>query len=81
MSAPVEVREHLLETLRFIALYIEQHGYSPSLREIGVRFAVKSSNASWERIDGLIKLGLIRRTPKVARSIIITEAGRQCLAR
>lgn len=57
-----------LETLEHIRQYIAMHGYSPTLSELAVSAGV-SQNCIAERLGGLVKFGLITKTPGIARSI------------
>lgn len=45
--------------LEFIANYIQKHGYAPSLGEIGEAVGLKSKNSIWNRIQGLLRKGLL----------------------
>ncbi|TDV60138.1 LexA family transcriptional regulator [Pseudomonas sp. LP_7_YM] len=56
------------ETLAFIAGYIAQHGYSPTVAEIAKAQQV-NVNAIGDRIALLIKKGAVTKTDGIARSI------------
>lgn len=49
-----------MQTLAFIKVYYNRHGYMPSLAEIGKRFSIRVSSV-WERLDRLEKRGYIER--------------------
>lgn len=67
-----------LEILRFVAGYIEQNGYSPSMQEIGDGTGVHKNGARHH----LLKLqsdGLVTTTEGAYRSIRLTDKGRGAL--
>lgn len=47
------------EILDVITNYIQKHGYAPSLSEIGGEVGLKSKNSIWNRIQGMLRKGLI----------------------
>lgn len=59
--------------LEFISEYIGTHGYSPSIRDIMDSMAVTSTNSVSEHLQAMEVLGVIRRTPGIARSIVIVD--------
>jgi repressor LexA len=56
------------EILDFLAGYVEQHGYPPSIREIGAAFGIKSLRGVTVHLDALKRKGFIRRE-STSRSI------------
>jgi len=74
------VQEDLLKQVyRFIAAYIDENGYAPSVREIAAGCYVGLSTAI-RTLDILEARGEIRRVPYQARSIVLvekTESGRK----
>lgn len=64
------------EVLRYIAEVVRQQGYPPTLREIGERFGISSSNAVRAHLRALEKKGYIRRRARTSRGIelLIPEA-------
>jgi SOS-response transcriptional repressor LexA len=56
------------DTLAFIADYIAQHGYSPTLAEIAKSQQV-NVNAIGDRIAQLVKKGAVTKADGIARSI------------
>lgn len=56
------------ETLVWIREFIEREGMPPTIRELCAHFGVKSSNAMSDRLRAMRKKGLLRNTPKSARS-------------
>lgn len=69
------------DLLRLIKRWLTEHGYSPSMRELGDLLGCKSTNAVAEHLAGLENCELIRRGLMTARSIVITAAGEDWLAR
>jgi repressor LexA len=49
------------EILAFIQGFVDRHGYSPSLEEIGAHFGFASPNAAFKHLQALEKRGFIRR--------------------
>lgn len=64
------------EVLRYIAEVVRQQGYPPTLRQIGERFGISSSNAVRGHLRALEKKGYIRRRARTSRGIelLIPEA-------
>ncbi|MEW6359802.1 MAG: transcriptional repressor LexA [Planctomycetota bacterium] len=62
-----------LQIVNFIRSYREQHGYSPTLDEIGNYLGVCKITI-FEHIGALEKKGAVSRTPHQARSIEVVEA-------
>lgn len=61
------------EILHFIMEYTENHGYSPSVREIGKSLYL-SSTTTYRHLYKLVELGYLSMTPKTPRSIVIRLA-------
>jgi repressor LexA len=68
------------EALVFIATHTAEHGYPPTTRELSDAMGIASNNGAAEHLDRLERKGLIKRTPMVARSIVLTEAGKAFIA-
>lgn len=60
------------EILGFIQIYLREHGYWPSIREIQSHFNFKSTNAVMGHLRALEKKGYISRIPGQARTFRIT---------
>lgn len=63
-----QLSERQQQILSFIAQYISQHQYPPSLREIGTHCGIKSTQGISRHLDKLEELGLITRKSS-ARSL------------
>src|SRR5437870_879872 len=61
------------EIYHFIRLKIENRGYGPTVREIGVAFAIKSPNGVMCHLKALEKKGLITREEHAARAIQLVD--------
>jgi len=57
------------EILEHIQGFMDRHGYSPSIEEIGTHFGFASPNAAFKHLKALEKRGYIRRLTHSARSI------------
>lgn len=58
----------------FIKGFIDENSYSPTSKDIQKRFDFKSVNAAFEHLKWIEKKGYIKRTPNVARSIVVLQA-------
>ncbi len=57
----------------FISRSIREKGAPPTIREIGERFSIRSTNGVRSILSALIKKGYIRKTPLVSRGIELAE--------
>jgi repressor LexA len=58
------------ETLAVLLDHINQNGYAPSIRELGVLLGLSSSDSVQKRLDVLEKAGMIERVgPRAIRII------------
>jgi repressor LexA len=67
MPRPVTDREK--EILEFIRQQIQSKGFPPSIREIGRRFSISSTNGVRTALLALERKGQIRRSPMLSRGI------------
>jgi repressor LexA len=68
MTAPNTRRARVRE---FIAEYLSQHGFAPSVREIGGAIGIKSPSAVLYHLRALEKAGELRRVPYRSRAITL----------
>ena len=68
------------QILDFISQYIQQHGYSPTLKEIAAAMSLKSLATVHEHLSALAKKGLIKRRDGATRGIEIIEQNRPDVA-
>ncbi len=66
------------EILKYIHRYLDQYGYPPSVRDIAGLHSC-SVKGAYDHILALERHGLISRTPKLSRSITITDDGLELL--
>ncbi len=64
-----ELTRRQREILEFIRGMIEKKGFPPTIREIGERFKITSTNGVRAILSALTKKGYIRRKPLVSRGI------------
>jgi repressor LexA len=57
----------------FIRQHIEQHGYPPTVRDIGNAFKIESPNGVMCHLNALVKKGVITRKGKSARAIQLVD--------
>ena len=65
--------ERPLKILKFLGKYQEEHGYSPSIREIGKYISVDSTSLVDYYLNQLVARGFIERDNRVSRSIRILK--------
>lgn len=64
--------------LRFIADYVDEHGYSPAIRDVAGAFTC-SVKGAYDHVVALEKKGLIERAKNRSRSILLASRGKQVL--
>lgn len=62
------------ELLEFVDMFIKEHGYGPSYREIMRALGYKSVSTVATHIDGLIAKGYLRKTTHSARSLEVVTS-------
>ncbi len=78
-SAPIKaadrkpLTQRQLEIFEFIRSHIEEFNRPPTLREIGTRFQITSTNGVRSILAALVKKNYISRSPKVSRGIDLPE--------
>lgn len=77
----VELTDRQLQVLEFIADHVLARGYPPSIREIGLRFAISSTNGVNDHLDALVEKGVLERDALTSRGLRITETGHAVLER
>ncbi|HEV3156743.1 MAG TPA: transcriptional repressor LexA [Candidatus Baltobacteraceae bacterium] len=65
--APSERQSQILEVVRG---FTREHGYPPSVREIGERVGLSSSSTVQSHLKALERCGLIRRDPTKPRALV-----------
>jgi repressor LexA len=72
---PLTARQEAV--LQFVAAYIQERGYPPSIREIGTHFHIDSLRGVTVHLDALQRKGYIKRE-NTPRSIQIVHPAYQC---
>lgn len=62
------------DVLRFIAAFIDEHGYAPVFREIGAALGV-TFNCVHDHLSALERKGCVTREKRLSRTITITPLG------
>lgn len=70
------VTERQMLVLKAIAGYLDEHGFPPSLRELGPMLGIRSLRGVTQHLVALEKKGLIEREAYISRGIKLTEDGR-----
>lgn len=65
------------ETFDFIAEYVREHGYAPTLEEIGAYFGLSSPATVYKHVQQLVTKGYLRKTRHQGRGIEIVEPSTQ----
>jgi repressor LexA len=69
------------EIFDFVKLYVSEHGYPPTVRDIGKAIGLASSSTVHAHLANLEKLGLLRRDPTKPRAIeVLKDKARQAVA-
>jgi len=67
-----EITQRQKKVLDFITGHLEQHGYPPTLREIGSHLGVNGTLGIMKHLDALERKGFIRKTAGSSRGIALT---------
>jgi repressor LexA len=59
----------------FVREFVAEHGYAPSLEEIGARFGLRSVATVHKHVAQLVAKGLLRKAPNRARALEPVEEG------
>lgn len=77
MTAPAPARPTLTATqirvLNVVRRYVAEHGYAPTVREVGALAGVASKSSVHYQLLQLAAKGVIRREPAKARAIILLD--------
>lgn len=61
------------EMLDVIRMHVAANGYPPTLREIGERMGIASTNGVADHLKALERKGYVTRTARVSRGLRLTE--------
>ncbi len=71
--AQARLTERQRKILDFIIDYYEDHGYPPSIREIGKQVGITSTSVVNYNLNRLVELGLLAREKNTSRGIRLTD--------
>jgi repressor LexA len=69
MAVQLELTPRQKEILEFIQERVRQGGLPPTVREIGDRFSISSTNGVRSVLSALIKKGYVKRSPRLSRGL------------
>lgn len=61
------------EVLDFVREHVGQHGYAPTLQEIGSRFGLSSPATVYKHVEQLVQKGYLRKAPHQGRGIQLVD--------
>ncbi len=67
--------------LEFLGEYVEENGYPPSIREIGVATDISSTSVVSYNLRKLEELGYVSKDPEVSRGLKLTSAAQSSVSR
>ena len=65
----INLTDRQRQALAYITRHTREHGYPPTLREIGDEMGIRSTHGVSDHLERLEAKGAIRRTPGAARGI------------
>ncbi|MYE45676.1 MAG: helix-turn-helix domain-containing protein [Chloroflexi bacterium] len=77
--SPVQLmsrEERMRAVVDVIARHVAEHGYAPSMQEMGDETGFSSTSVVASSLDACEEAGLIVRGRRMARAVALTEAGR-----
>jgi repressor LexA len=74
-TLPAAVTRDLI--VRFVGAHVAEHGYPPSVREIGAVLGLASSSTVQHHIDVLVKEGRLRRRPGTSRTLSVAPTAKE----
>jgi repressor LexA len=80
MDLKTDLSKRQKEIFDFISRYLKQHGYPPTVREIGKAVGLHSSSTVHGHLAKLEKLGVLRRDPTKPRAIeVLVERAKRAV--
>ena len=68
------------QILQFLGKFIEQHGYPPSIVEIGSAVGINSTSVVGYNLRRLEEKGFVTRDPEISRGVTVTEIARRVMS-
>ncbi len=75
-----KLSERQRNILRFMESYIENHGFPPTIREIGLATGINSTSVVNYNLNKLVDAGYLAREAQAARGLRLTKTGRKSSA-
>jgi repressor LexA len=69
----VELTDRQLDVLRAISAWREKHDYAPTIRELGDRLGIDSTNGVQDHLKALRRHELVEWVPRSARTLRLTQ--------
>ena len=73
MDLTKELTKRQQEIFDFIKRYSSDHGYPPTVREIGKRFGIGNPNGVVCHLKALVRKGRIKRVAGISRGILVVN--------
>lgn len=70
---PVTLYKRQRQIVDYLAQYIQQHGYSPTLQEIATALGVSSLATVHEHLEALVRKGIVRKYEGAVRGIELLD--------
>lgn len=74
VPAPTDLTVRQLRILEFVRSWIQEHGYTPSVREIGEAVGLVSTSSVARQLQALERRGYLRRDPNRPRAVTVRPA-------
>jgi repressor LexA len=71
VSAAVDLTQRQRDIIEFIAAFAKEHGYCPSVREIGEAVGMASTSSVHYQLTKLDRLGVLARVPNRSRTTLV----------
>ncbi len=75
-NADQEISDRQLDILKYIQRQLEDHGYPPTIREIGAEVGLRSTNGVAEHLRSLIRKGYLEKEDMKSRALTPTDKAR-----
>lgn len=74
-ETPAGLTDRQKKVLAFIETHIKQHGFPPTIREIGLHLGIKSTNGVNDHLNALQKKGFLTREEGKSRTLQLVKDG------
>ncbi len=76
-KTPPKLSERQQKILDFIRAFLGQHGYPPTIREIGKAVNIGSTSVVNYNLNKLVREGFLGRSQKVSRGLLLLPQGEE----